>query len=159
MNRDILKTIFGIFVIGLIVVATFLYGNKQRQDQLRKDNEAKQAQTQQTAQNTGQTVTSGNSTAEKPQSTDTVQQQNSDVQQTQTNLQKPAATSQTPTATPTPATTPGSGGTTTPQPVPTRTPNTGSEGFLYAAATAAMLLVARRYLASKRELENAQRGF
>lgn len=37
MNRESLKTLGGILVIGIIVVATFLYGNQQRQEQLRKD--------------------------------------------------------------------------------------------------------------------------
>ena len=42
MNKDLLRTIGGILVIGGIVVATFLYGNQQRQEQVRQD----QAQTQ-----------------------------------------------------------------------------------------------------------------
>ncbi len=46
--RQTIKTIIGVLVIGLIVVATFLYGNKQRQDQLRRDSEAK-SKAQQTA--------------------------------------------------------------------------------------------------------------
>jgi hypothetical protein len=45
MSRDLVKTVVGLVLIGLIMVATFLYGNKQRQDQLRSDQEAKQAQT------------------------------------------------------------------------------------------------------------------
>ena len=37
MNRDAAKTLAGLAIIGVIVVATFLYGNAQRQAQLKKD--------------------------------------------------------------------------------------------------------------------------
>jgi len=53
MKRDTLKTIIGLAIIGLIVVVTFLYGNAQRQAQLRHDQDVKrqqQAQTKTTAQ-------------------------------------------------------------------------------------------------------------
>ncbi len=42
LNRDFLKTLGGILIIGAIVVATFLYGNQQRQDQIRKEQQAKE---------------------------------------------------------------------------------------------------------------------
>lgn len=45
MNRDGIKTIIGLLVIGLIIVATFLYGNHQRQAQLRHDEDLKRQQT------------------------------------------------------------------------------------------------------------------
>lgn len=44
MKRDTLKTIFGLVIIGLIVVVTFLYGNAQRQAQLRHDQDVKRQQ-------------------------------------------------------------------------------------------------------------------
>ena len=44
MTRDTLKTLAGLTVIALIVVATFLYGNAQRQAQLKRDQQAKQQQ-------------------------------------------------------------------------------------------------------------------
>ena len=44
MKRDTLKTIFGLVIIGLIVVVTFLYGNSQRQAQLRHDQDVKRQQ-------------------------------------------------------------------------------------------------------------------
>lgn len=44
MSRDLLKTIGGLALIAAIVVATFLYGNKQRQEQVRRDQEIKQQQ-------------------------------------------------------------------------------------------------------------------
>lgn len=47
LNRDFLKTLGGILIIGAIVVATFLYGNQQRQEQIRKDEQAKQQAEQQ----------------------------------------------------------------------------------------------------------------
>jgi cytoskeletal protein RodZ len=37
VNRDGIKTVIGLLVIGLIIVATFLYGNHQRQAQLQHD--------------------------------------------------------------------------------------------------------------------------
>jgi len=44
MKRDTVKTIIGLVIIGLIVVATFLYGNAQRQAQLKHDQAVKQQQ-------------------------------------------------------------------------------------------------------------------
>ncbi len=43
MNKDLIKTGGAILLIAIIVVATFLYGNNQRQEQVRKDQAAKQA--------------------------------------------------------------------------------------------------------------------
>jgi cytoskeletal protein RodZ len=66
MNRDILKTAGGIVLIGVIIVATFLYGNRQRQVQLQQKNQAtKQQQQQQTSNQTKQPpkVAQNNSTA------------------------------------------------------------------------------------------------
>jgi cobalamin biosynthesis Mg chelatase CobN len=44
MKRDTVKTLAGLLIIGIIVVATFLYGNAQRQSQLRRDEDAKKQQ-------------------------------------------------------------------------------------------------------------------
>jgi hypothetical protein len=46
MNRDLLKTIGGILIIAAIVVATFLYGNQQRQEQVRRDQALQEQQSQ-----------------------------------------------------------------------------------------------------------------
>ena len=46
MNRDLLKTIGGILIIAAIVVATFLYGNQQRQEQVRRDQALQEQQNQ-----------------------------------------------------------------------------------------------------------------
>jgi lysozyme family protein len=40
MNRDALKTLAGLGIIALIVVATYLYGNSQREAQLRSQKTA-----------------------------------------------------------------------------------------------------------------------
>lgn len=49
MKRDSVKTAVGLFIIAGIVVATFLYGNSQRQAQLRRDQDVKDQQTKATA--------------------------------------------------------------------------------------------------------------
>lgn len=47
MKSETLKTILGLIVIGVIVIATFLYGNSQRQSNLRAQDDAKHQQTAQ----------------------------------------------------------------------------------------------------------------
>lgn len=49
MKRDSVKTAVGLFIIAGIVVATFLYGNSQRQAQLRHDQDVKNEQAKATA--------------------------------------------------------------------------------------------------------------
>jgi len=49
MNRDLLKTVAGVVIVGAVIVATFLYGNHQSQLQQQKDQAARQ-----TAQSTSQ---------------------------------------------------------------------------------------------------------
>jgi len=44
MKRDTVKTLVGLVIIGGIVVATFLYGNSQRQAQLAHDQDVKKQQ-------------------------------------------------------------------------------------------------------------------
>jgi uncharacterized membrane protein len=46
MRKDLIKSTAGLLVIGIIILATFLYGSKQRQDQVRRDQDAKTAQEQ-----------------------------------------------------------------------------------------------------------------
>jgi len=50
MKRDTVKTFAGLIIIAAIVVATFLYGNSQRQAQLAHDQEVKQQQAKDTSQ-------------------------------------------------------------------------------------------------------------
>lgn len=45
------KTVGAIVVIGIIVVATFLYGNQQRQLQVRRDQDVRRQQEQKAAEN------------------------------------------------------------------------------------------------------------
>ncbi|HUC19966.1 MAG TPA: hypothetical protein VMR98_00530 [Candidatus Polarisedimenticolaceae bacterium] len=50
MNRNVLTTIGGLILVGVVVVGTFLYGDQQRQKQLKSDQAAaKQEQTVQPA--------------------------------------------------------------------------------------------------------------
>ena len=49
MKRDSVKTAVGLVIIGGIVVATFLYGNAQRQSQLRQDQAIKTQQAKEAA--------------------------------------------------------------------------------------------------------------
>lgn len=44
MQSDLIKTIAGLITIGVIVVATFMYGNAQREAQQRRDQDLKQSQ-------------------------------------------------------------------------------------------------------------------
>src|SRR5258708_4814973 len=44
MKRDTVKTLAGLLVIAVIVVATFMYGNAQRQSQLKHDQDVKRQQ-------------------------------------------------------------------------------------------------------------------
>lgn len=37
MRKDLVKTVAGLIVVGLVVVATFLYGNHQNQQQMQHD--------------------------------------------------------------------------------------------------------------------------
>jgi hypothetical protein len=49
MKRDSIKTAVGLVIIAGIVVATFLYGNTQRQAQIRHDQDVKNQQAKATA--------------------------------------------------------------------------------------------------------------
>ena len=49
MKRDSIKTAVGLVIIAGIVVATFLYGNAQRQTQIRHDQDVKNQQAKATA--------------------------------------------------------------------------------------------------------------
>src|SRR5665213_3409768 len=49
MNRDVLTTVGGLILVGVVVVATFLYGNQQRQAQLRQQQTTQKQQQQKAA--------------------------------------------------------------------------------------------------------------
>lgn len=127
MKKDVLTTIGGLVLVGLVVVATFLYGSQQRQNQAKHDEQLKQQQ------QTAQQSTDEHHDADKPQ-----QPAVNKPQADQSNLQggKPA---------------------TAPAPVPagsTQTPKTGGE-VLFIIPAAAMVAMYRRQRRSQRELRQA----
>lgn len=132
MNRkgsDLLKTVGAIVVIGGIVVATFLYGNRQRQEQVRRDLAIRQQQEQKAAKDNGPKVSVDDSKDKAM-----VKPENQTAPKAATPPTAPATTATAPTppaATATTPTTPGNvgggqlaagGGTDT-------TPKTGGEMF------------------------------
>ena len=68
MKRDTVKTIAGLIIIVGIVVATFMYGNAQRQKQLAEDQKAKQQQ-EATAQQHAKSVSPNASPTKAPTAT------------------------------------------------------------------------------------------
>lgn len=75
MKKDILTTIGGLVAVGLIVVATFLYGNHQRQQQLRtqeKPQTAQQAQPKQSQDKNKPAPQTSDTSQGKPQQPSTV---------------------------------------------------------------------------------------
>ena len=114
MKRDTVKTLAGLAIIGGIVVATFLYGNSQRQAQLSHDQQVKQqeAKTQQAkAAQPSATAAAGNQAANntapvKSPSSNTIQ----------------GSTAQTPTSSPAATPAPAVAGTAV-------TPTTGGSGL------------------------------
>ena len=74
MKRDTVKTIAGLIIIVGIVVATFMYGNAQRQKQLAEDQKAKQQQeatAQQQAKSVSPSASPKASATPKPNATAT----------------------------------------------------------------------------------------
>lgn len=151
MKRDTVKTLAGLIIIGGIVVATFLYGNSQRQAQLKHDQDVKkqqEAKTQEQAKaaQPSSTATSGAQANTAPVSSPT-----------SNSIQGSTAQSPTPktTATPTPAavstTVPVTGGSGSPL------PDTGPEmaGMLGLGSITAMVIAVR---GSRRSLLKAARA-
>lgn len=176
MSRDTVKTLAGLLVIGVIVVATFLYGNAQRQSQLKHDQTVKnqQASNLKTDQPTS-TATVAPPVAAAPKSTastkpntgtapvqsvasNSIQGSKATVTPSKSPAASPTAKPASPKPSATPAgqvagaaTTPVTGGTGKPLP-DTGSPLLGGMGL---AAIAIMLLWLRR---SKRSLFSALRG-
>ncbi len=173
MNRDTVKTLIGLVIIGGIVVATFMYGNSQRQAQLKHDQDVKK---QQTAASPS-TDASATPVATTPASTATPATPKPTVVPTATpkaaspsantapvkspatnTLQGSGGTgnslgaSATPAATQTPATTPATGGTGQAG-LPETGP--GTVGIIGFAAIAFMLFAVR---GSRRAIVEAARG-
>jgi len=122
---DTLKTVAGLIIIGGIVVATFWYGNAQRQTQLAHDREVKQQQ-QAKAQAQAKTATSSPTASAQAAATPTA---------------TPAAkASATPQPTAAPATVPVTGGSGA------NLPDTGPEmaGVVGLSSIGVMLVAVRR---------------
>ena len=120
MRSDTIKTVAGLVIIGGIVVATFLYGNSQRQAQLahdqqiKKQQEAKaQAQAQTAAPSASPSATNQVAAGNGSTSTAPVKSPaSSNIQGSATAT--PGAVAGATAPAPTPATTPATGGTDLP---------------------------------------------
>lgn len=160
MKRDTFKTLAGLLVIAVIVVATFLYGNAQRQAQLKHDQTAKNQETANTSMSPTPTVASStpsvNASATKTPASNTAPV----ASPTSNSLQGGKAATPTPSAKPTPtpssspvvaaATQPQTGGTT---PLPQTGPSLGD---LTGVAAVIFAIVFLRY--SKRSVIIAARN-
>lgn len=139
MNRDNLYTFGGLVLVGAVIVAAFLYGNSQRQSQIRTD------QDKQRTQQAAQTPNSGQ--ANGPD------QQPSAVKpsDSQTALQGSGAaggTEKTPTSTPAPAAQPDA------MVGITETPKTGGS-VAYLIGPLALLYGYRKLRHSRRQIRSA----
>jgi hypothetical protein len=138
MNRDVLTTVGGLVLVGVVVVATFLYGNEQRQAQLRHD---------QTAQRQAQQQQSKNQSAAKTPSTST-NNGGATASSQQPAVQSPGSSNQT-------ALQGGSSSSTASSPVPSagpapsETPRTGSSSILYVIGATLMLVFYRVHRRSR----------
>jgi len=172
MKRETLKTLAGLIVIVGIVVATFMYGNSQRQAQLKHDQDVKKQQQAKVATVSPSATATPAATATAtvtPKATNTA---------TPTPTPKPTATptpqvasNTAPVKSPTSSTLQGSGGSgttlgtsTTASPVATpaavgdsNLPQTGPEmvGLLGLSSIGAMAVAVRR---SRRAMLNAARS-
>jgi FtsZ-interacting cell division protein ZipA len=186
MRRDVVTTIGGLVLVGLVVIAAFLYGNHQRNDQVRRDQdatrqqqEAKASPSKSTASSQQKTTQSGSSNAAGPATTsgDSAQQpavqkpnQNDgkQVQGTGSNTggkvvtsgsgQTSAAGSSSSAATsqPVASTTPQTGGHPPVETQPTTTPKTGGQ-VLWILGAIATAYALREYRRSRLGVIRAQR--
>lgn len=147
MNRDVVTTVGGLILVGIVVVATFLYGNQQRQTQLRHDQAVqRQQQTTKTTPKPSPAPAASSATSSSSGTSSTPAQQPA--------VQKPSASNQTALqggsqSSNTTATTPAA--QTSP---PTETPDTGSSPLPAAAATV-LLVMAGVYWRSRQALRQA----
>jgi hypothetical protein len=133
MNRDALTTIGGLVLVGIVVVATFLYGNQQRQAQLRH-NQTAQRQAQQSAKPQPAAKTPASASSSPVASSQ------------QPAVQKPSSSNQSTLQ----------GGSTAPTPAATNDgsaqteiPKTGSSGILYIIGATLMVLLYRTHRQSR----------
>jgi hypothetical protein len=164
MQRDMLKTIAGMVIIGLIVVATFLYGNKQRQDQVRKDEAAKVAQQTPAPAPVAATApaptpapapaasTSTGSTNQAPSGA-TAAVTKPAANTLQNSAEKGTTTAPAPAPTPTPVVaTPKPVGVVTTTPTPTSIPDTGGSSWLVLVPVAGIVGLYQVQRTSKQRL-------
>jgi cytoskeletal protein RodZ len=146
MNRDVLTTVGGLVLVGIVVVATFLYGNEQRQAQLRRDQTA-QRQSQQQSKNQSTPKASSVSTSSGSSNTAT-------ATSSQPAVQKPSSSNQTTLQG-------GSPSSTASSPVPSsgsgpaETPRTGSSSILYVFGATLMVVLYQVYRRSRTAVAQA----
>lgn len=148
MRRDTIKTVGAILLIVAIVGITFWYGNRQRQQQIKHD--------QQVAAQSNQTIKSSSTTSKSSTAT-TKSTASTTPKANPTPAPSPKVAYTPPTASPTPAP---AAGTVTPQSTnpsaqPTSIPQTGGElGFIVPVAALVIGYQVKR--ASDRSLRRAQ---
>ena len=164
--RDTVKTLVGLVIIAVIVVATFLYGNSQRQAQLKHDQQIKNAQAKSTdsqllakASPAATTTPAPSTSPSSSPATNTAPVQTPQSNSLQGGSSPTPTPSSTPKATPTPSASPtpvvvaanGQSGTGTPL------PQTGpSMGGIVGVAAIIFAIIGVRY--SRRALLDAVRS-
>ncbi len=158
MNGDTVKTFVGLVIIGGIVVATFMYGNSQRQSQLKHDQDVKKQTVTRTPVPTHAATITPTPFVVKATPTPAV---TSRVATNTAPVKRPASTSlqgsggtgttlgASATASPTPAPIPTTGGSALPQTGP------GTMGVIGFSLIGAMMLAVR---GSRRALMEAARA-
>ncbi|GEM_PF-1100025 len=157
MKRDTVKTLAGLAIIGGIVVATFLYGNSQRQAQLSHDQQVKQQEAKASPTKAAQPSATATSGSQASNNTAPVKSPASNTIQGSTTQTPTSSAAATPRAevTPTPApasapvaqapasgpVTPTTGGSGLSAPLPTTGPELG--GMLGLGSITGMLIAVR----------------
>lgn len=157
MKRDTVKTLAGLVVIAIIVIATFMYGNAQRQSQLKHDQDVKNQQEAKVAAQTSKAPAANPQTTGGQQASNTAPVKSP----TSSSLQGSAPASKSPVATTAPkpagqvagAQTPQTGGTAGTDPLP----QTGSP-LSSVIGAAAVLGAAVAFARSRRAVYAAARG-
>lgn len=145
MRRDLVVTIGGMILVGLIVVATFLYGNQQHQAELRLAQEQQRQATPAppaaaTATDPMSSSSKGTAAVQPPAAANTLQ---GGASKSGSGSSPAPATAQTPVLNPA-------------QLPPTQTPKTGGSTE-YLVGTLLVAWLARGYLRSRAGLARAQR--
>lgn len=155
MTRETVKTIAGLIIIAAIVVATFMYGNHQRQAQLAHDQDVKkQQEAKVAAASTATPTVSVSPTPSASASANTAPVNTPSSNAIQGSAKTGGSATPVP-ATPAPAPTavPDTGGTAAAAPLAETGPPLG--GFIGIAAIIGMIIAVRR---SSRAMLDAARG-